>query len=91
MEVSGKLRSSPSWIGHMEVLRRAVRFLHSRDGACLPRVALPASHPTEEEIRVGLSGNLCRCPDTTPSSGRLNWPPRREMDYGERIHANLAW
>lgn len=37
-------------------------------GYCIPGMVLAAecilaknSHPTEEEIRVGISGNLCRC------------------------------
>ena len=37
-------------------------------GFCIPGMVLAAEsilsenpHPTEEEIRVGISGNLCRC------------------------------
>jgi carbon-monoxide dehydrogenase small subunit len=40
----------------------------SQCGICTPGMILAAesllaknSHPTEEEIRIGLSGNLCRC------------------------------
>jgi aerobic carbon-monoxide dehydrogenase small subunit len=36
-------------------------FLHARHGVRRDRIAADQSHPTAEEIRHGLEGNMCRC------------------------------
>ena len=41
--------------------RPAVRLLHARHGDGRDRPARGEPHPTEQEVRIGLEGNLCRC------------------------------
>jgi len=55
--------------GSLHVLQEAFREMHGLQcGFCTPGMILRAyrllqenSKPTEDEIRVGISGNLCRC------------------------------
>ena len=41
--------------------RPPVRLLHARDDHAGVDLLNDNPNPTEEEIRVGLEGNLCRC------------------------------
>jgi len=55
--------------GTLHVLQEAFRQMHGLQcGYCTPGMLMRAAvllrenpHPTEEEIRYGISGNLCRC------------------------------
>ena len=38
-----------------------MRVLHARDARLGDRAAAPHPDPSDDEIRIGLSGNLCRC------------------------------
>ena len=56
------LELSPLQVGLPRARRRAVRLLHARDARLrdrAPRARTP--RPTEDEVRIALSGNLCRC------------------------------
>jgi carbon-monoxide dehydrogenase small subunit len=55
--------------GTLHVLQEAFREMHGLQcGFCTPgmitrayRLLQESKNPTEEEIRLGISGNLCRC------------------------------
>jgi carbon-monoxide dehydrogenase small subunit len=55
--------------GSLHVLQEAFREMHGLQcGFCTPGMILRAyrllqenANPTEDEIRMGISGNLCRC------------------------------
>ena len=45
----------------LEQARPAVRLLHAGDDSRVARAARDEPQPSEQEIRHGLEGNLCRC------------------------------
>ena len=54
-------RPAPGAGGVPGVPRPPVRLLHARDDHAGRRPAGENPDPTEEEVRLGMEGNLCRC------------------------------
>lgn len=66
-------------------------------GYCIPGMVLATEailskipHPTEEQIREGLSGNLCRCTGYNAIVKAVQIASEEEMDYGKRIYAHIT-
>ena len=82
----GRRRGSPGAGGVHRARRRAVRHLHAGNdpggGGAAPRTP----QPTDEEMREGLAGNLCRCTGYMKifEAVRKAWPPRRRASSQAR-------
>ena len=72
MQARGRSVRTIEGLGRMGVLTRSKTRSCNKGvpqcGFCIPGVLMAASallaenpHPTEEEIRYGIAGNLCRC------------------------------
>ena len=63
-------------------------------GYCTPGMIMSAKHlldknpnPTEEEIRWGISGNLCRCTGYNKIVEAIQYAAEKQRDSGEEVSA----